>query len=391
MLNATNSKKQINIAICGFGFMGRTHSFAVSALPFFYGSHQSPLPFSAKVIGTLNTSLQKSKAIAEEFSFEKAYASFDELINDEDVDVIDICTPNIYHYDMLKVAIEKGKHIYCEKPLCDTYERSREIASLAMKTSCICSIVFNNRHLAAIKRAKQIIDGGGIGKIISFNFEYLHDSCTFPGKALGWKQNADICGDGGVLFDLGSHIIDLATMLCGKIKSVTARSQIAFPTHPDKNGEDWNTNASEAFYMLVDTKDGACGTLTASKIAKGTSDGLNFEIYGTRGALKFSLMEPGRLHYFNGDAPPEPIGGTSGFTVIECGGRSPAPAGIFPSPKAPVGWLFGHIASMYNFLDCVHRGVPCTPSFSDAAYVDSVMDSALTSAREGKNVFIDQQ
>lgn len=378
-------KKQLNIAICGFGFMGRTHSFAVSSIPFFYGSTESPIPFSATVKGTLNTSHEKSVAVADEFSFSKAYRTFEEIIVDPSIDIIDICTPNIYHYDMIKSAISAGKHIYCEKPLCDSYERSAEIASLAKNSSSICSIVFNNRHLAAIKRAKQIIDSGMIGKIISFNFEYLHDSCTFPQKAPGWKQNADICGNGGVLFDLGSHIIDLSVMLCGKIKSVSARSQIAFPTHPDKNGNPWKTNAGEAFYIIAETEGGAIGTLTASKIAKGTSDGLNFEVYGTEGALKFSLMEPGRLQYFDGHALTDPIGGTSGFTTIECGGKSPAPGGIFPSPKAPVGWLMGHIASMYNFLHCVSNGTQCTPSFEDGAYVDAVMDAVMKSTVSGKS------
>ena len=378
-------KKKINVGTCGFGFMGRTHSFAVSSLPFFYGSADTPLPFSASVKGTLNTSLEKSKSVAEEFSFDKAYGSFEEMLNDDDIDVIDICTPNIYHFDMIKAALAAEKHIYCEKPLCESYEKAKEVARLANSSKSVCSIVFNNRHLAAVKRAKQIIDSGMLGKVISFNFEYLHDSCTFPSKLPGWKQDANICGDGGVLFDLGSHIIDLSVMLCGKISSVSARSQIAFPTHPSADGGSWKTNAGEAFYIVAETENGALGTLTASKIAKGTSDGLNFEVYGTNGALKFSLMEPGRLQFFNGDAPCDPIGGTSGFTVIECGGKSPAPAGIFPSPKAPVGWLMGHIASMYNFLDCVNSGKQCTPSFDDGAYVSAVMDAVLASSRLGSN------
>ena len=376
-------KNKINIGICGFGFMGRTHSFAVSSLPFFYGSPESPLPFSATVKGTLNRSIEKSEAVASEFSFEKAYTSFEEMLADDGIDAIDICTPNIFHFDMIEAALASGKHIYCEKPLCESYEKAKKAAELASASDSVCSIVFNNRHLAAVKRAKQIIESGMLGRIVSFNFEYLHDSCTFPGKLPGWKQDAEICGDGGVLFDLGSHIIDLAVMLCGKISSVSARSQIAFPTHPSKDGGEWKTNAGEAFYIIAETENGAIGTLTASKIAKGTSDGLNFEIYGTDGALRFSLMEPGRLQYFDGNAPAEPIGGISGFTTIECGGRSPAPAGIFPSPKAPVGWLMGHIASMYNFLDCINSGRHCEPSFDDGAYVSAVMDAALRSCETG--------
>ena len=374
-----NVKRQMNIGLAGFGFMGRTHAYAVANLPFFYSSADSPLPFSARIAGVCTTTMEKSTAVASEFSLGKPYASFDEMVSDPSIDVIDVCTPNIYHYDMIKAALAHGKHVYCEKPLCETAARSKEIYGLAKESGLICGMVFNNHHLSAVKRAKQIIDEGRLGNILSYNFEYLHDSCTHEGKQFGWKQNADVCGEGGVLFDLGSHIIDLAVMLCGRIDSVIGRSQIAYPSHPDKDGNAWKTNASEAFYMITRAECGAMGTLTASKLAKGTGDGLNFEIYGTKGALKFSLMEPGRLHFFDAAVS----GSLAGFTVIECGGSYPAPGGIFPSPKAPAGWLRGHLENMYRYLEAVTLGKEPSPSFEDGAYVSAVMDAALRSDKSG--------
>lgn len=375
-----NSKKQLNIGLAGFGFMGRTHAYAVENLPFFYSTSDQPLPFAAKIVGVCTTSYEKSLSVADEFSLGKAYESFEEMVKDENIDIIDICTPNIYHYDMIKLALQNGKHVYCEKPLCETAERSKEIFELSGKSGLVCGMVFNNHHLAAVKKAKQIIDEGRLGNILSYNFEYLHDSCTHEGKQFGWKQNADVCGEGGVLFDLGSHVIDLAVMLCGKIDSVIGRSQIAYPSHPDKNGNAWKTNASEAFYMLTRSENGACGTIISSKIAKGTNDGLAFEIYGTKGALKFSLMEPGRLHFYDATSS---IAGVSGFTVLECGGSYPAPGGIFPSPKAPAGCLRGHLENMYRYLDSVANNTNPSPSFEDGAYVSAVMDAALRSDKTG--------
>ena len=215
-----NTKKQLNIGLAGFGFMGRTHAYAIANLPFFYSSLNDPLPFNAKITGVCTTSYDRSVNIADEFSLGTAYKSFEDMVQSDDIDIIDICTPNIYHYDMIKLAAQYGKHIYCEKPLCETAARSIEVSELVKSTDLVCGIVFNNRHLAAVKRAKQIIESGKLGKIVSYNFEYLHDSCTHEGKQFGWKQNADVCGEGGVLFDLGSHIIDLAVFLCGRISSV---------------------------------------------------------------------------------------------------------------------------------------------------------------------------
>ena len=130
--------------------------------------------------------------------------------------------------------------------------------------------------------------------------------------------------------------------------------------------------------LLAVTEGGAHGTVTVGKLQVGTNDDLAFEIYGERGALRFSLMEPNWLYFYDGTAPNGPIGGERGFTKIECVGRYPNL--IFPSPKAPAGWLYGHLASMHAYLSAVASHTPFAPSFADGAYVQAVMDAAYRSA-----------
>jgi len=113
----------------------------------------------------------------------------------------------------------------------------------------------------------------------------------------------------------------------------------------------------------------------------GTNDDLTIEIYGEKGALRFSLMEPNWLYFYDGTTKSEPLGGDRGFIRIECVGRYPDM--IFPSPKAPAGWLYGHLHSMYTFLSAVASGTHFTPSFEDGAYVQAVMDAAYRS--DGQN------
>ncbi len=373
-------KKEIRIGLLGFGAMGKTHAFAVANLPYFCGD----LPFRATIHGVATRSMEKSRAVAAEYGFALATDDENVLINDPNIDVIDICTPNILHADTVRRALAAGKHVYCEKPLADTLDNAEEMATLAASSGRICTVVFNNRHLSAVQRAKQLIEEGRIGRILSFDFRYLHNSCTDPEKKAGWKQTADVCGKGGVLFDLGAHIIDLAVFLCGKFRTVTGKSQIAFPERVGMDGKIWKTDASEAFYMLAETESGAHGTLTASKLTTGTNDDLGFAIYGTNGSLRFSLMDPNYLEFYDNTAPHEPYGGLGGFTRIECVGRYPAPAGAFPSPKAAQGWLRGHVMGMYSFLSAVYLGKQTAPTFADGAYVQRVMDAALRSDAEGK-------
>lgn len=369
---------ELNIGLLGFGSMGRTHSYCIANLPFFF----SEIPFKAKVAGVCTKNPKNAAEAAALFNLGAAYETEDDLINDPNIDIIDICTPNIYHYESIKKAAAAGKHIYCEKPLCVTYNQAAEAAELVRAKKLTSQIVFNNRWLAPVMKAKELIENGKLGSILSFRGAYLHSSCADPQKRAGWKQNSDICG-GGVLFDLGSHIIDLIYFLCGKFFEVSGVGKIAFPIRSGSDGNEWRTNADESFYMIAKLENGACGTIEANKITVGTNDDLTFEIYGTGGSVRFDLMNPNWLYFYNNTGS-----GEHGFQKIECVGRYPAPGGIFPGVKTPVGWLRGHITSMYNFLDAVHFGKPATPSFDDAAHIQRVMEAAYESDKTGKWVTI---
>lgn len=369
-------KKQLKIGLIGFGAMGKVHAYCVDNLKYYY----SGLPFDAMISGVCTTSLEKSISVKNQYGFEYAAADENELINDPSIDIIDICTPNIYHYETIKKALAAKKHIYCEKPLCVTAEQAKEVADLASDSSLRCNIVFNNRFMAPLIRAKQLMDEGRIGRVLSFSAEYLHNSCTDVARPAGWKQNSDICG-GGVLFDLGSHAIDLIYFLCGEFQAVSGMSQIAYDQRTGSNGAIWQTNADEAFYMNARLVCGAMGNITVSKLINGANDDLNISIYGERGSLKFSLMQPNFLYFYDATSKPDVLGGSTGYTAIECVGRYPLPGGLFPAPKAPSSWIRGHVGSMYEFLNSVYTGIPHSPSFTDAAHVQAVMETAYASSK----------
>ena len=398
MAQAETKAKVLKIGILGFGSMGKTHAFAVQSLPYYYD-----LPFSAEVAAVTCRSEDKAKSVADTFHIPHFAVNEDELILSPDIDVIDICTPNICHKETILKAMRAGKHILCEKPLASSQAEAKEIMQAAedyAKTGKIAGVVFNNRNHASILRAKQLIEEGRLGKILSFRADYLHNSCLDPEKKAGWKQDGSVCGKGGVLFDLGSHVLDLVYYLCGEFRSVQSLSQIAFPERKGMNGAQWSTDASEAFYLLLELQNGAMGTVTASKLTTGANDDLSIEVYGTKGSLKFSLMNPNYLYFYDSTAQKSPIGGLAGYTAIECVGRYPEPGGIFPSVKASNGWLRGHIHGMYRFLDAVYRAgaLPAgtqigegffSPSLRDGAYIQSVMDAALSSAESGLRTNID--
>ena len=375
-------KKHLRIGIAGFGAMGKTHAYSIASLPYFY----EDLPFSACVHGICTTSTDKSVRICDTLGFKEAYADAFAMIADPEIDVIDICTPNNTHYEIASAALDAGKSVLCEKPFCLNEQQASLLAEKARSKGLICGVVYNNRHLAAILRAKQLIDGGALGRILSFSFDYRHDSDIDPARTVGWKQRADVCG-AGTLFDLGSHVLDLCRHLCGDFASISGKSQIAFDTHKNADGSLWQTDADEAFYMTATLACGAVGQISVSKLSHGAEDGLEFSIWGTGGAIRFTLAQPDILYYMDASAPKLPLGGKAGFVAIPASGRYDAPGGKFPAVKAPQGWLRGHIHGMYLYLDAVACGKQFSPDFSDGAYVQHVMACALQSdASNGKEV-----
>ena len=382
-------KRKINIALVGSGAMGRAHSAAVANLRYCYKN----LPFEPVLHTLVTGDPEKAPEKASELGFKCYTDSLEKAVSDENIDVVDICTPNMCHYEQVKTALENGKNVLCEKPLAVNASQAKELEMLAGKSGKICGVVFNNRHLPAAIRARQLVSEGKLGRIISFRSAYLHSSSTDPQKPAGWKQNKDICG-GGVLFDLGSHAIDLLNFVLGpdkenKIASLTGLSQIAYPVRAGQNGEKWCTNADEAFYITARLEGGACGTVEVSKVCVGANDDFTLDIYGTNGAMKFNLMNPNYLYFYDAARPASPNGGDRGFTAIECVNRYDIPESVFPGMRAPIGWFRGHIHGMYEYLSAVHENRHFYPDFSDGAYVNLIMEKAYLSDSERREVTVE--
>jgi len=135
---------------------------------------------------------------------------------------------------------------------------------------------------------------------------------------------------------------------------------------------------------MLRMSNGALGTVEASKITSGTADELYLEIAGTKGAIRWNLMNPSYLEYYDNTQKEVPLGGMRGFTHIECVGRYPAPGGVFLPSKNTIGWDRGHIHCYYSFLDCIAHGKAPRPSLEEGAALQLLMDRLAASAKEGR-------
>lgn len=368
--------KQIGIGVIGWGFMGRTHTFAIKTMPLHYA-----LDFAPRLVGVCSRRLEMAEQAAREQGFEYATDDYKKLLADPAIDVVSICTPNNLHEQMALDAIAAGKNIYIDKPLSISYESARRIADAARSAGVKAQLALNNRFFPATMLAHELVASGKLGRVTSFNAEYLHSGSVDPARPIGWKQSADVCG-GGVLLDLGSHALDLVIWMCGGVDTIDCVTQTLYAERPTPDGGRTRALGEDRALMLLQLKNGAAGTVDASKIATGTDDELKISVYLTGGAVRYSSLSGDYLDVYDAAS------GAGGFTHVHCGGRYPAPGGTFVPAKNAVGWIRGHVHSYYTFLNAVIHGCECSPSLDEGAYLQLVMDKAYESSRKGGRVSV---
>lgn len=370
-------KKNIGIGIIGWGYMGRMHAAGLVNIPLFYDD----LPFAPVLSAVCSGRLENAQKAREALGFGFATDDYRALLARRDVDAVCICTPNALHERMLLDAFDAGKHVYVEKPLTVDAQSAKRILEAYKGRDLRAQIVFNTRFLPATLRAAQLADEGRIGRVLTFRASYLHSGSVDPDRPVNWKSGAD---QGGVLLDMGTHALDLLRRLCGDFESIYSKTVTLYPSRPLKGGGVIEHTAEDAVMMVVTLKNGAVGTVEASKIATGANDSLRMEIHGDKGALLFDSQDPNWLYFFDNTVPEAPLGGSRGYTRIECLGRYEKPGGSFPAPKNAVSFTRGHVHSLYSFLNCVHTGQDCKPSLEDGAYIQYAAQAAALSAKTGK-------
>ncbi len=379
-------QKKLGVGIVGWGFMGKVHTYGYINLPLFYQS----LPAQIHLVGVCTAHRETVEAARKKGGFQYATTSYEELLEREDIDVINCCTPNYLHKDLLVDALRAGKHIYCDKPLAMNLEEAREILRATEESNSVHQMTFEYRFIPAIMRAKKLIVDGFLGKVFSFRGFYLHSGYIDPSRPMSWRLNKKQAG-GGALFDLGSHILDLVRYLLGEYRAVFATTCTFIKERPlpDESARKAKVEIDDISLLQIKMESGAVGTVEVSRLATGTNDELRIEIHGSRGAIYFNLMDPNWLWIYDTKDPEQPMGGLRGFKKIETVQRYPEPASL-PGPKFSIGWMRYHIASQFDFITRIVEKREARPSFLDGYKVQEVMETAQVSAREKRWVSLDE-
>jgi predicted dehydrogenase len=367
---------RIGIGMVGYGAIGRIHTLSYRDLPLLYPGALPPLTLAAVCTSREET----ARAAAQEGGFAAWFTNVKELVSQDSVTVVDCCTPNIQHKETLLAAIRAGKHVYCEKPLALNGAEARDIARQAEKAGVSVGMTFDYRFIPAIMRAKRMMEDGALGEVYTFRATYMHTGYQDPQRPLGWRMKQESSG-GGALVDMGAHLIDLVRHLLGEIEAVRAVTKTYITKRPVERGSRTmgDVTVDDAAWMETRLAAGCLGTIEVSRFATGALDDLDLDIRGSKGALRFNLMDANWLYWFDATRPGGFQGGDQGWTRLET--VQHYKGAVTPPARAILGWTRAHAECQYAFLRAVAEGKKPEPGIQDGLRTQLVLDAAYASAK----------
>ncbi len=290
--------EKIHVGVIGTGFIGPAHIEALRRLG------------NVEVVALAECSKEVAKSKAEMLGIEKYYGDYKQLLKDQDIQSVHICSPNYLHYQMAKEALEAGKHTICEKPLAINVAEAEELVELANKTGLVNAVNFNIRYYPLMRQVKLMVEKGDVGDILAIQGSYLQD-WLFYQTDYNWRLEPEMSGQSRAIADIGSHWMDLIECITGlKIAEVCAdfatfhkiRKKPLKPieTYAGKvlqpeDYEDMAINTEDYATVLFRLENDGRGVMTVNQVAAGRKNRLYFEIDGSKQSIAWESETPNQI------------------------------------------------------------------------------------------------
>jgi predicted dehydrogenase len=390
--------KQVRIGLIGQAFMGRAHSNAWSQVTRFFTPPVTP------VQKTICAREEKSlKKFAKTWGWEGYTTDWKQLCAAEDIDLVDIGSPNHLHKPMALAALEAGKHVACEKPLAGTLDDAREMRDAARKAKTQTFVWYNYRRVPAVAMAHQLVKSRKLGDIRHVRAQYLQDWAD-ESVPLAWRFDKKYAGS-GAHGDLNAHIIDMTRFVTGdEISEISgALAETFVKERPVMEGsaaggiagglksgkKKGKVTVDDTVLFLARFKGGAVASFEAARQATGNQNRNGFEINGTKGSVRWDFERMNLLEYYDATAPRA----TQGWATIMCthAGDHPYVDAWWPDAHI-IGYEHGFVNMASDVLRVLGGRKPLVPlpDFEDAYQTQRVLEAALIAARQKQAVRLSQ-
>jgi predicted dehydrogenase len=367
-----------------YAFMGAAHSNAWRTAPRFF-----ELPLRPNMTAVAGRNPEAVAAAADRLGWASTETSWQALVERDDIDLVDICTPGDTHAEIAIAALGAGKHVLCEKPLANSVAEAEAMADAADAAAVqgVRSMVgFTYRRVPAILLAKQLVADGRLGAIHHVRAQYLQDWIVDPEAPLSWRLIKELAGS-GALGDIGAHIIDLAQFITGDLIAEVSGKHHTFvderPLPSEHSGlsgtasdERGAVTVDDAAVFLATFASGAVGVFEATRFANGRKNAIRVEINGSLGSIAFDFEDMNILHFHDGTEDPA----TAGFRRI----LVTEPVHAFMSAWWPAGHIIGYehgfTHQVVDLVNDISAGVDPLPSFRDGLQVQRVLAAVETSS-----------
>ena len=379
---------ELGAAVVGTGFIGPVHVEGLTRL-------------GVKVHGIMGSTPAKSEAARRQLGLDKGYATYDELLADDNVHVVHLAVPNILHYDMTKRALAAGKHVMCEKPLAMNAEESAELVELAAASGLVTGVCYNIRFYPINLEARARIENGEIGDVLTIRGSYVQDWLLYD-TDYNWRVLADQGGELRAVSDIGTHWMDLVTSITGlEVEAVFADLKTVHPVRKRPLGEIATFSGKMKKEMEVENVDittDDCGTVLlrfkggqravmwVSQITAGRKNNVQYEISGSKGALYWHSQQPNKLWVGHRNKPNEVLTRDPGLMHALS-----APYANYPGGHNE-GFPDTFKQCFRSFYTAIAEGIPESeaiyPTFAEGHREIQLCDAILQSHREERWIYV---
>lgn len=290
--------ERVRAGLIGGGMMGNAHGAALRRMGFI------------DVVAVAERDQETADKAKAMIGTKKAYGDYKQLLDDPEIDVVHVLTPNKFHFQMSKEALEAGKHVVCEKPLSMTYEEGKELLKVARKSGKCYELNHNMRYYPMVKQARECVQEGHGGDIRLVNGVYLQD-WLFLEQDYNWRVVAEEGGVSRAVADIGTHCLDMVQHVTGlSITSVYAdlttfipvrkkpKVEVATYMTADLGPDDYeevNIDTEDHGTLMVKFSNGAKGVFMFAQVCAGRKNHIRFEIFGTKKSYAWNGEQPNEL------------------------------------------------------------------------------------------------
>ena len=380
----TENKPALRVGMIGYAFMGAAHSQAWRTAPHFFD-----LPLVPEMSVVCGRNAAGVSEAAARLGWANHATSWRSVVEDDGIDLVDVCTPGDTHAEIAIAALEAGKHVLCEKPLANSVAEAEAMTAAAERAAehgVRAMVGFTYRRVPAIALARRLVAEGRLGEVRHVRAQYLQDWLIDPDAPLSWRLDKAKAGS-GALGDIGAHVVDLTQHILGEsIREVSGQLETFVKERPvaeSSSGlsgtagtERGPVTVDDAAVFLARFGGGALGVFEATRFATGRKNAIRIEINGSLGSVAFDFEDMNVLHFH--DATIDDLeGGFRRIVVTEPG--HPWVSGWWP-PGHGLGYEHGFTHQVVDLVTALADGTQPEPSFADGLQVQRVLAAVETSS-----------